>query len=79
MLARRRKRWERSLTRLKKDKGNGTLVEEVNLFKVHGTHIWNYPNETPLSLMYVNSKIKLNFQKRVEAGPGSTELLRKLP
>jgi hypothetical protein len=26
---------------------NGNIIEGVNLFKVHCTHIWNYHNETP--------------------------------
>jgi hypothetical protein len=39
--------------------GNGTVMEGVNLFKVHCTHGWNYHNEPPLViLMYANSKVK---------------------
>jgi hypothetical protein len=27
--------------------GNGNIKEEVNLFKVHCRHVWNYHNESP--------------------------------
>jgi hypothetical protein len=26
---------------------NGTVMEEVNLFKAHCKHVWNYHNEIP--------------------------------
>jgi hypothetical protein len=31
-------------------------MEGVNLFKVHCTHVWNYPNEIPSLLICNNSK-----------------------
>jgi hypothetical protein len=36
------------LKRRKKEKGNKNRMEkeEVNLFKVHCMHLWNYHNET---------------------------------
>jgi hypothetical protein len=35
----------------------------VNLFKVPCTHVWYYHNETPVLLMYANSKRKLKNLK----------------
>jgi hypothetical protein len=32
----------------------------VNLFKVPCTHVWYYHNETPVLLMYANSKRKFD-------------------
>jgi hypothetical protein len=28
--------------------GNGNIMEGMNLFKVHCTHVWNYHSEVPL-------------------------------
>jgi hypothetical protein len=28
-------------------KGNENIMEGVNLFKVHSTHVWNYHNKIP--------------------------------
>jgi hypothetical protein len=34
----------------RKWEGNGNIMEEVNLFKVHYAHVGNYSNEIPLYL-----------------------------
>jgi hypothetical protein len=47
-------------------KRNGNIMEGVNLFKVHGTCVWDYPNEITLYYLYmINQKNKKLF-KRIE-------------
>jgi hypothetical protein len=31
----------------KRERGNGNIMERVNLFEVHCMHVWNYHNEIP--------------------------------
>jgi hypothetical protein len=45
------------LKRQGEERENANIMEGMNLFKVLCTHVWNYHNETPLNIMYTNSKI----------------------